>query len=463
MPVYCTRRLVAQGTALTFVRLLYSSLEEREKTMFEEHIYKAPLPLYLPLALKGSATASHQVHGSPNSNWDNFERSKKRTDELLAMGKDPKDFIAGHACEFESRYYSDFRLAQTIGHNAIRFSINWATVEPNQGKFDTGVLANYQRMVERAIDSGLEPVITLYHWTHPAWFEQMGGWKHPDAPSLFGRFVAETLKFIGSQVRWYTVLNEPNCYSTFGYRWGIWPPQEQNEEVYTLVVRHLAAAHRQAYALIKRQKPYAEVGIGQAVGWQTTNNPAKRKESDEWNYGFVDALKPYLDFIGLQLYFHFDDKASGLEGKDACTDHPVVSDIGWAMCPRALYEVLKEFATRYPGVRLMVTEHGHADRDMDDNRRCWYIWESLKWLSKGIDEGVPLIGYLHWSLLRNFEWAYGWDPDFGLIHVDLVSQKRTVRTSALLLRDIYNAGALTEEIAKKYAHVIKHPHSAWIA
>ena len=216
------------------------------------NILNAPLPQRFPSAfLWGGATSSHQVHGSPGSNWDNFERSDERTQQLLKDGNNPAEFIAGSACEFELRYQSDFKLAKDLGHTAVRFSINWATVEPYPGKFDTKVLERYQRVVEMARFYKLEPIITLYHWTHSGSFEKDGSWRQYVAPQLFERFVDITLCYIGDRVTYYTVLNEPTVYSNFSFRWGLWPPQEATEEGYTHVVHNLAEAHRRAYVLIK--------------------------------------------------------------------------------------------------------------------------------------------------------------------------------------------------------------------
>ncbi len=426
--------------------------------MSARNIYEAPLPLHLPFVHKGSATASHQVNGSPGSNWDIFER-EVWAKEMLAQGKNPEDFIAGNACEFMTRYRDDFKRAHELGHNAIRISFDWALVERERGKFETEVLVKWRTMVETAIACGLEVVGTGYHWTHPGWFEALGGWKHSDAPMLYAKFFAKLLEYVGDKVRWWTVFNEPSWYLPSSYRWGINPPREASEDGYKRAFDNMVWAHRHVYALIKQRNPTAMVGIGEADNWTEYTDPSM--ESNEVH--FVDRIINKLDFIGVQMYMHskYDPAGNklGWDGHDPCVEHPVQSDMPWGMCPRLAYEVVKKYAARYPGKPIMITEHGHAVREMvDDNRRCWYIWESLKWLSKAIDEGVPLIGYLHWSLLRNFEWLKGWEQDFGLIHVDLKTQTRTERTSAHLLRDIFNAGALTQEIADKYAHVIKHPH-----
>ncbi len=434
-----------------------------------KNIRDAQLPLIFPAAfLWGGATAPHQVEGSPNSNWGRWERSGARIKELKDQGKNPADFISGPACEFDTRYPQDFALAKTLGHNAIRFGPSWAAIEPREGTFNTQVLARYRDMLLCARASGLEPVFTLYHWVHPGWLENAGGWKRPDAPKLFERFVATLIEYVGDHVTYYTVINEPNVYGTFSFRWGIWPPKECGETGYRDVINNLAEGHRLAHALIKQANPKALVGIAQNIGWHESTNPAIKAEKDMWNYEFVDAILPHLDFIGINLYMHSafnpgEAIQDGAQGCDPCTAHPVVSDFppkGWGMCPRAIYEVIKEFSARYPRMPLMVTEHGHAVHEMEDRRRCWYLWESLKWIHKAVEEGVDLRGYLHWSLMDNFEWAEGYAPQFGLIHIDRKTQERKPRESAFLFRDIIAASGLTQDTAEKYRGLIKHPHEA---
>ena len=428
------------------------------------NICEVELPLvFPPTFLWGAATAAHQVQGSPESNWGQWERSPERKKELQDAGKDPNDYISGNACEFEQRFSKDFALARSLGHSANRFSINWATVEPHPGEFDRAILARYRRLVRSARRHGLTPIVTLYHWTHPAWFEAMGSWKCDGAPLLFARFVEEALKYIGDMVHYYTVLNEPTVYGPLSFLIGCWPPKEKNsQEVFLKVMDNLAEAHRRAYALIKQCNPHAEVGIAHAVAWEESSDPNIKAEKLRNNLSWTDTIIAQLDFIGLNVYFHEVHEPEGsaytrLSWTDPCSADAVVSDFGWGMCSRSLAEVLKEFWHAYKKP-LMVTEHGHAVAEMDDRRRCWFLWESLKWVHQAMQEGIDLRGYLHWSLLDNFEWAEGFTKKFGLIHVDRATQKRTPRTSAYLLRDIIKAGGLTQEIAEKYRTAIRHPN-----
>ena len=423
--------------------------------------------------LWGAATADYQVSGGSVGNWADWEKSKPRLRQLIADGVNPKrlrEFIAGDACEFNKRYPQDLSMARAFGHNAIRFSIDWARVETTQGVFDKAVLNNYRAMCDTARSMGLEPIVTLYHWTHPRWFEKAGGWTQDDAAEQFWRFVSTVLPYLGP-IKYFTVLNEPNVYATFSYRWDMWPPQMASEGAYWASFRQLLQGYRLSHIEIKKVLPAAQVGIAMAINWNDSDDPAQKLHEDRFHTDWLDQLHNagLLDFIGIQTYMHSywctkdpSKNKFGWEGHDRCTDHPVQSDmIGakhehWGMCPEAIYRTVTETYNRYR-IPVMVTEHGHAIPEMVDHRRCWYLWESIGWLEKAIAEGVPLIGYLHWSLLDNFEWKYGWGPQFGLFHVDRTTQKRTPRFSAVMYRDIIYASGRTNEIAMRYSSVITRP------
>jgi beta-glucosidase len=436
------------------------------------NITSIPYPARFPRNFMwGAGHSPHQVEADQHSNWGAWEMSPKRISDLKTKGFLEKygldNFVAGRGTEFELRYAADFELALSQNHNTIRLGINWAVVEPKQGQFNTDALERYRSMILYALHAGLEPVITLYHWSHPLWFEEMGGWKHRNAPRAFEAFVEYTLGHIGALARYYTVLNEPDgVYARFSYLWGKWPPQETvDEETFARIVANLAEAHRLAYAYIRRTHPQALVGIAQAMTSHESDDPAWLLKSDAWNYGFIYRILPCLDFIGINNYFvssKFDGKEypgynmDDAPGRDYLED-AVLSDFKWAMCPRSIYGVLKGAAECYPGVPLMITEHGHAVSEQYDQRRAWYLWESLKWINKAISEGVPLIGYLHWSLMDNFEWADGYRMQFGLWHVDRRTMLRTPRESSKLYADIIAANGLDLTIAKKYWHLIEKP------
>ncbi len=420
--------------------------------------------------------AEYQVSGGKQGNWPDWERSKPRLRQLLQDGVEPKrlrEFIAGDACKFNEHYKQDFSMAHAFGHNAIRFSIDWLRIEPEQGVYDEAELNRYRDMCNTARSMGLVPIITLYHWTHPRWFERAGGWTQSDAAEQFARLVQKVLPYLGA-IKYFTVLNEPNVYATFSYRWDMWPPQMASEGAYWEAFRQLQGAYRASHALIKELLPEAQVGIAMAINWNASNDPAQKAQEDKFHTDWIDPLHAagLVDFVGIQTYMHSywdtNDPSKnrfGWEGHDPCTDHPVRSDmIGakhehWGMCPQAIYRTVTETYARYK-VPVMVTEHGHAISDMLDHRRCWYLWESVGWLEKAVREGVPLIGYLHWSLMDNFEWKYGFGPTFGLFMVDRTTQKRHPRFSAVLYRDIIYANGRTLELAGRYASVISRPFVA---
>ncbi len=426
----------------------------------------------------GSASASHQVAGSgrKNSNWGCFEESGGRTEFLLDTGVPENrihEFIAGDACQFESRFRSDFALLKSLGHNTVRFSINWATIEPHKGVYDKKVLENYRAMIKCARENGLKVVLTLYHWTHAMWFEEAGGWTLPNAAGLFLKMVKVALPYLKG-VKIFTTLNEPNVYTLFSYRWKEWPPGMGTDEAHDLAATQLLAAHRLVYRHIKKHMPKAIVGVAMAVNWNESNDPKKKFEEDKFftNWLIVWKVEGVLDIIGIQTYMHSywdtENEANnrfGWDGHDKCTpDKPVQSDmIGvkhehWGMCPEAIYHTVKEVWERFK-IPVMVTEHGHSIAELEDHKRCWYLWESIGWLEKAMQEGVKLIGYLHWSTMDNFEWLYGWRSKFGLIHIDLETQKRTPRKSAYLYRCIIKARGRDKKTMYRYSGLIKHPHA----
>jgi len=424
--------------------------------------------------LWGSATAAHQVEGGKNapgfSNWGSWELSPARQEKLRQDGKIKQDgdlarFVTGPACDFRHRYRGDFAAARAFNHNSIRLSIDWAEIEPEDGRYDPTQLQRYREMVRAAREFGLEPVITLYHWTHPGWFEASGAWQRPDAARRFSRMAAAVIDQIGADVRWWTILNEPNVYAHFSYDWGLWPPQVTSAEACARVTEQQLAAHDAVYQQLRAGDPAARLGIAQSCGWNQADDPAEKERMDRWHTEFLDLVRGQLDFIGINVYHHNavrqGQHLDGWNGADPCTDHPVLSDFNWGMCPRSLAAVAAELHQRYQ-LPILVTEHGHAVRELEDRRRCWFLWQSLAELQRVIAEGVPVLGYLHWSLLDNFEWADGYDPCFGLWAVERDAARptfleRTPRRSAFLLRDIIAAGGLTAALANRYGAAIERP------
>lgn len=387
--------------------------------------------------LWGSATSSHQVEGGNFNDWTEWE--KKNADKLVRKAKtfwhgrqkkkfpemfESKNYISDKACDHYNRYEQDFDIVKELGHNAHRFSIEWSRIEPEEGKFDEKEIRHYKDVVEALRARGIEPLVTLYHWTMPVWFAKKGGWLNKDAYKYFERYVNKVVSQLSklnsnSCVNFWVTINEPQIYSFNSFLKGVRPPQMKNPFRYYKVLKNLVLAHKKAYRVIKKINPGAQVGIGK-------NNIYFEYTSFVdyfWNRWFLNKIKKHQNFIGLQYYFHsclFGNKSES------------VTDMGWEIYPKGIYHVLKELK-RYKKP-IYITENGLADAD--DSRREKFIKEHLQWVHKSIEGGVDVRGYFYWSLLDNFEWDKGYWPRFGLVEVNFETQERKIRPSAYKYAEI---------------------------
>lgn len=387
--------------------------------------------------LWGASTASHQVEGDTRNQWSEWENSPGRIaqlewDGLIAKyGKD--NFISGLAADHYHRYEKDFRLAKELGLSATRISIEWSRVEPQEGYFDMEVIQHYRSVITSIRANGMEPFVTLWHWTFPIWFRDKGGFAVRDNEKYFTRFAEKMIDEL-RDVKFWITLNEPEIYTSHGYGKGIWPPQEKSRITALKVFYNLAHAHRLAYKKIKEINPSARVGIAkhnvyfEAYRNQPWNVVIKKLADWTWNFYFLNMIAGTQDFIGLNHYFHNRIK----NGKMNQNENLRVSDLGWELYPKAIYHVLKDLK-KYK-LPVYITENGLADAE--DKQRVWFIKETLKNVHRAIGEGIDVRGYLHWSLMDNFEWDKGFWPRFGLIAIDYATQKRIPRESAFVYKDI---------------------------
>ena len=330
-----------------------------------------------------------------------------------------------------NRYEEDFDLLKKINLNSLRFGIEWSRIEPEEGHWDETAINHYHEYIKELKKRDIEPVLNIWHWTFPTWFAARGGFKYTRNLYYFDRFVKRVAKEYGDSVKYIITINEPNVYASFGYQTGEWPPQEKNPVSFLRVYWHLVKAHRRAYKILKKANPKLHVGVAH----QLANIQAKRPHNffDElstkwmryfWNWFFLRRIRRSQDFVGMNYYF--SDYYTGLIQRE----NPKVplNDMGWYMEPEGLYPLLLRTWMRYKKP-IIVTENGVADSK--DEYRRWWLEESIVAMERAISEGVEVKGYLHWSLLDNFEWAYGWWPKFGLIAVDREhGMKRTIRPSA---------------------------------
>jgi beta-glucosidase len=405
--------------------------------------------------LWGAATSAHQIEGGNINDWSEWENSEKRMAELKKDGKDTADYISGLACDSYCRYEEDLDIAKSLNHNIHRISLEWSRIEPEDGRFDHDAIRHYKDVVKAIRERGMEPMITLWHFTNPIWFTEQGGFLNEDAVSRFVRFVGFVVDNLKDDVNLWITFNEAtSIYSGMAFLRGVWPPQCKSVRAYLKVIKNFAIAHRQAYEEIKKiysqspvrhiltnVSPDGDAPTGMSHNINTvriglTENNAQiicpwylrmfgiGKLVDFYrNHYLFSSCRGYYDFIGLNYY-----NILRLPGSYAVlSKQAVVNEMGWEIYPKGLRHQLN--ALRKYNKPIYITENGIADST--DARRSKFITDHLyeTWLA--IRDGVDVRGYLYWSLLDNFEWHHGYAPRFGLIEVDFNNnQSRKVRRSA---------------------------------
>ncbi len=397
--------------------------------------------------LWGASTASHQVEGGTENQWSEWELANatelaktapKRLGWLpnwksvKAQASDPQNYVSGKGVDHYNRYEEDFDLLEELHLNSFRFSIEWSRVEPKEGAWNLDAIRHYHRYIKSLNKRGIEPILNIWHWTMPTWFTEKGGFEKKTNLTYFDQFVQKIAEEYGNELTYVITLNEPNVYASHGYLFGEWPPEIKNPITCMKVYWNLVQAHRHAYHILKNTNPALQVGVASQLSnmraYRTTNPIAQFgaiSKSYIWNWWFLDRIKRQQDFIGFNYYF--TDYYTGLLTGTRNPTTPV-SDLGWYMEPDGLFDVLMRISQRYK-LPVLITENGLADSK--DRYRRWWIEQTILSMQRAMSHGVQIVGYMHWSLLDNFEWKYGWWPKFGLIAVDRANgMKRSVRPSA---------------------------------
>ena len=396
--------------------------------------------------LWGTATSAHQVEGNNHNDWSEWEKEnaerlvkeaksywqswqQEKFPEMFSSG----NYISGRACDHYNRYEEDFDFAKAMNNNAHRFSIEWSRIEPEEGKFNEKEIEHYRQIILALRERGLEPFVTLWHWTMPVWFAEMGAFEKSGNIKYFVRFCEHIAKEFKDDVKFWIILNEPEIYAGNSYLKGIWSPQKNNFVSYFLVVRNLIRAHQKVYKKIKKINPIIQVGIAknniyfEAYQNKVVNVFLKKIINWWWNFYFLNQIKNQQDFIGINHYFH--NRINYGFNKN---ENKIVSDLGWELYPEAIYFVLKDLK-KY-NKPIYITENGLADAA--DKYREWFVIKSLKNVHKAIQEGVNVRGYFYWSLLDNFEWDKGFWPRFGLIEINYKTLERKLRPSGKVYGEI---------------------------
>jgi beta-glucosidase len=382
-----------------------------------------------PDFLWGASTAAHQIEGgNVNSDW----WAKEHVPGTLCAES------SGDAVDSYHRYPEDIRLLADAGLNAYRFSIEWARIEPAEGEISRAQLAHYRRMIDTCLAAGVTPMVTLLHFTLPRWFAERGGWLAPDAVDTYARYV-ETAATILDGVDHVVTINEPNITSmmlgasrrTDLDAAGLAAPDQEASDAQ-------AAAHRRAVEILRAR--------GHRAGWTIANQvfqaaPGAEAARDAYAYPREDYFLEVArddDFVGVQSYLR---TVIGADGEPVPFGDDVERTLtGWEYYPQALGEALEYSHRLTGGVPMIVTENGMATAD--DSRRIDYTRGALEGMATAMKNGCRVDGYLHWSLLDNYEWMSGFRPTFGLIAVDRTTFARTPKPSLRWLGDVARTGTL---------------------
>lgn len=387
----------------------------------------------------GTATAAHQIEGN-NSNSDFWLAENVKPTLFQEPSLD--------ACDSYHHYEEDIILAAKLGFNAHRFGIEWARIEPEPGKFSEAELDHYVRVMEACHKHGLAPVVTYSHWTVPRWFAAMGGFEHPDSPDLFARFAKRATAKLGPLMAAASTFNEANIARIIQVR-------PEVKAIEPLVRAMLAAcakasgsdrfasvlfadlakseanqvrAHELAFQAIKAGPGDFPVGVTISMqDVQGVGEGNKATEIADQIYGPWIAQAAKADFVGVQTYTRIRVDANGIMPPPKGAE---LTAAGYEFYPEALEATIR-YAAAKTGKPIYVTENGIGTDD--DTRRIAYIDRALAGVKACIDDGIDVRGYLHWSLLDNYEWVYGYRQRFGLVSVDRKTFKRTPKPSALHL------------------------------
>jgi beta-glucosidase len=415
--------------------------------------------------LWGVATSSYQIEGAVENDWTAWEA----TGRLKAPGR-----RCGVATGHRERWRSDFSLLPTIGANAYRFSVEWSRIEPRPGHFDVDALALEVERVELLRRLGIEPVVTLNHYTHPSWFWEDGGWEDRRSVDRFARFASVVAEALEGRVRRWVTLNEPIVLLLGGFLAGMIPPGLKSFAAAAAALENLLRAHVAAAAALRERDSSARIGIAHNMLEFAADRPANSLDRKlaalgdrlynlalleaiatgdmSWWFpgeGRTDFRMPELpssnDFVGLNYYSRVHLRFAGLPGaigqffyRDP--ERRGLTDTGWEVYPEGFDRALRRSAAA--GRPVLVTENGIATGD--DGIRRTFLHEHVLVLAHRRAAGTDIEGYFHWSLIDNFEWLEGFGPRFGLFEVDYATFARRRRLSADLFASLGRSFASDE-------------------
>jgi beta-glucosidase len=439
----------------------------------------------------GVSTASYQIEGNGFADgrgisiWDTF---------AATPGKVADGDNGDVACDHYNRYPQDIALMKELGVDAYRFSIAWPRLFPQgdsrreQRGFDF-----YNRLIDELLANDIKPLATLYHWDMPQPIEDRGGWADRAIVAKFTDYGIAAAEAFADRITDWITINEPWCVSWLGYGNGVHAPGRQDLDAAVAAAHHTAMAHGAASRAMKQVAPHIRTGLALNMTTYRVQDESDPELTDlrtlmdgELNRWWLDAAMlgryPHatakafgerlekvlhdgdldvahspLDFLGVNYY------SDSFLGSPKPEDKPAIegglfpfpqrsngavpephTDMGWPVTPRGLYDLLIRIKNDWPEITdIAVTENGaaypeepNALGDVEDDRRVEYLVSHMNSVAEAASDGVPISAYFYWSLLDNFEWAEGYRKRFGIVHVDYVTQKRTIKKSGYVFRDL---------------------------
>lgn len=424
-----------------------------------------------PGFLWGVAASAHQVEGGNTNQWSAWEE----------QGRIKSGDHVGLACDWWHNAEQDFDRAKQLGVNALRLSVEWSRIEPEEGRWDSVAIRRYQAMLRALRQRNIRPFVTLHHFTNPLWFEGGGAFRWEASPRLFDRFARKVVEELGDLCSDWSTFNEPNVYAALGYFLGEFPPGGKGRFIQAAqVTRNLCRAHAAAYKTIHSLQANANVGWAQHF---VAFRPRHKKSAiDRWLAWFVDRrfnrnfadsilngtapfpfnkfgqsmpeVKDTCDYIGINYYSRL---RAGMNWKSPRTlffqltvpPHKPQGDSGVEIPYGEAYpKGLRRAARRYAAFNkpIYILENGVPDRE--DRIRPWLLKAEVKQMRKLLADGVDLRGYFHWSLTDNFEWNEGWHLRFGLYELNPETQLRIPRPSAQVYAQIIRESRNGSESSK---------------
>lgn len=399
--------------------------------------------------LWGASSSAHQYEGGNRNQWSVWEEENAKSlatqapylyselgawDEVKKSAIAPDNYISGKANDHFNLYKKDFDLIEKMNLTAWRFSVEWSRIEPVEGAWSAEALEHYKNYLTELNRLGIEPIVTLLHFTLPVWFSDLGGFEKRANVKYFERFAEKILSEFSGKIRFVITINEPEIYVRESYLLGSWPPQKRSKATANTVLNNLAYAHKKVYDIAHATNRRYKVSIAKNSAYFYPGDDSKLsvRSSQIMQYAaddyFLKKVAKRCDYLGVNYYF-----SNRVYGYRVHNPHHETSDIGWDLSPEMLQNSLERLHEKY-NLPILITENGLADAS-DDQRR-WWLEQTIVAMQKAIKKGVVIEGYLHWSLLDNFEWDKGFWPRFGLFAVDYKTMERTPRPSASWLAKV---------------------------